>query len=442
MKSILSYIIVSAFVFCGCSTTEKQKPSGEEADSLAVINLSDNVTKVESLLLSEAISDVQVVPLETTNESLLASIEYVQVTDDDIWITHNKDSRIYRFTRSGKFLNLVGKIGQGPGEYTRLFNYVIDETQKEVYCITTLQGIQVYDFDGKYKRRATKYNPGDMFTCTHHQYLLFNQSWFISQNLAVNAPIDNPKDSLWSIALLDSSFNKQKLFKNPDHIGNEELLVKNRCDPKSWDIVNYWVEGWTQINTYDNELTIKYPDTDSIYRYDMANQTFVPIYSIYSKEEKGDYELMHQWVKERRAIDYFTLKSYSMSKDFIYLVGNKGENIYTYCYNKHDGKVTYKVGKGKIIERKLPWFSNPYIDLPCRLMFENDITGGDFTLDYRCSGKYWVDLLVPFSEDNWIDIDAVKASTVIDEAKKEAFVNCLENVNEDSNPILLIGVLK
>ncbi|MGL5546499.1 MAG: 6-bladed beta-propeller, partial [Tannerellaceae bacterium] len=59
-----------------------------------------------------------------------------------------------------------------------------------------------------------------------------------------------------------------------------------------------------------------------------------------------------------------------------------------------------------------------------------------------CSGKYWVDLLVPFSEDNWIDIDAVKASTVIDEAKKEAFVNCLENVNEDSNPILLIGVLK
>ncbi|MGL5705565.1 MAG: hypothetical protein ACRDD6_09870 [Tannerellaceae bacterium] len=162
----------------------------------------------------------------------------------------------------------------------------------------------------------------------------------------------------------------------------------------------------------------------------------------FSKEEKGDYEQTHQWIKERKAFDYFLIREYYQSKDFIYLVGNKGENIYTYSYNKHDGKVTYKVDKGNILARKLPWFANPHLYLACPFVFENDITGGDFTVDYRSSGKYWVDLLVPFSEDNWIDIDAVKASTVIDAAKKEAFVNCLENVNEDSNPILLIGVLK
>ena len=442
MKSFTSYIIVSAFVFCGCSTTEKQKPFGEEADSLAMINLSDNVTKVESLLLSEAISDVQVVPLETTNESLLASIQNVQVTDDDIWIIPYEDQRLYRFSRSGKFLNFVGRIGQGPEEYTQLYDYFIDEKKKEVYCVTIYQGVQVYDFDGKYKRRPTNKLLGYMFSCAIGPFLLFDNHIFISQHTQVEKPINNPVDSLWSVALVDSAFQKKKLFKNPVHIGKEELLVGRRGKAETWENVNYLREWSSTLESYANQFTLKFPDTDTIYQYNLDSQEFIPLYMIESKEEKGDYELTHQWIKERKAFDYFLIREYYQSKDFIYLVGNKGENIYTYCYNKHDGKVTYKVDKGNIIARKLPWFANPHLYLACPFVFENDITGGDFTVDYRSSGKYWVDLLVPFSEDKWIDIDAVKASTVIDEAKKEAFVNCLENVNEDSNPILLIGVLK
>ncbi|EXZ21617.1 hypothetical protein M086_4667, partial [Bacteroides fragilis str. S13 L11] len=44
--------------------------------------------------------------------------------------------------------------------------------------------------------------------------------------------------------------------------------------------------------------------------------------------------------------------------------------------------------------------------------------------------------------ENWIDIDQIKSSTVIDESKKKELIQVLENVTEDSNPILLIATLK
>ena len=51
-------------------------------------------------------------------------------------------------------------------------------------------------------------------------------------------------------------------------------------------------------------------------------------------------------------------------------------------------------------------------------------------------------MLEPFSEDNWIDIDRIKATKVKDEAKKKELVEALENVGEESNPIVLIATLK
>ena len=55
---------------------------------------------------------------------------------------------------------------------------------------------------------------------------------------------------------------------------------------------------------------------------------------------------------------------------------------------------------------------------------------------------YWIDVLEPFSEDNWIDIGRIKATKAKDEAKKKELVEALENVGEESNPIVLIATLK
>jgi hypothetical protein len=434
----MKYVLLILICTLLCCTSNKKVVT---ESGISVINLSEKVSKTSSLSLSDAAATIDIVPLEVTDESLIGNVFKVRVTDNDIWIEHviEGDALLYRFSRSGSYLNKVGKIGQGPEEYIRLSDFVIDEDEREVYIITTVNGIKVYDFEGNYKRRENLFL-SHFFSATKEQFILYHQTFFLSQNLCVVRPIANPKDSLWSIALVDSAFQKRKIFKNPSHTGREEQIVENRGNKAT--MVNYWEESASQFDKYNDELTLKYPDTDTIYRYDMEKEAFIPQYSILMKEEKGEYEFTHSWIKDRKAFDYFTIIRYYPTKDFIYLVGNKGENIHTFCYNKKDGSVRRQVRKDKIIERKLPWFfqSHRYLERP--FVLENDLSGEKFTVEYRSEGKYWIDVLIPESEDNWIDMDRVKASTVTNEAKKNEFVKVLENINEDSNPIILIAILK
>lgn len=430
-------LLIGVFVLLGCSSNKKQEPISKSG--IPVINLSEDVSTVPSLLLSEVAEKLEIVPLEMTDESVLSDITEMQVTDHNIWIDHGREFYIYRFSRSGKFLNKIGSIGQGPGEYTNYSTFLVDEDKKEVYIIANTNGVLAYDFEGNFKRKIVDIQMIlQLFASPYDQYILNNQKFFATQNFGLYRPID--KDSLWSFVSLGDDFQKKKYFKNPVHVGKEEQIIANRANMDR--MVNYWMEYLTSVDTYNGQLTLKYPDTDTIYCYDDATNQLLPQYAIFTDEEKGDYEATHLWFKDRKAFDYFSIKSYYPTKDFIYLVGSKGEEVYTYCYNKKDGSVRLQKRQSAITERDVPWFSFPLRQMKRDFVLDNDLGGGDFTVDSRSSGKYWIDILEPGSDENWIDIDQIKSSTVIDESKKKELIRVLESVTEDSNPILMIATLK
>ena len=394
---------------------------------------------VPSLLLSESAEKLEIVSLEMTDQSMLGEIRRIQVTDHNIWIDHGREFYIYRFSRSGKFLNKIGSIGQGPGEYTTYSTFLVDEDKKEVYIIANTNGVLAYDFEGNFKRKIVDIQMIlQLFSSPYDQYILNNQKFFATQNFGLYRPID--KDSLWSFVSLGDDFQKKKYFKNPAHVGREEQIIANRANMDR--MVNYWREYLTSMDTYNAQLTLKYPDTDTIYCYDDATNQLLPQYAIFTDEEKGDYEATHLWFKDRKSFDYFSIFSYYPTKDFVYLIGSKGEEVYTYCYNKKDGSVRLQKRQSTITERDVPWFSFPLRQMKRDFVLDNDLGGGDFTVDSRSSGKYWIDILEPSGDENWIDIDQIKSSTVIDESKKKELIQVLENVTEDSNPILLIATLK
>lgn len=430
-------LLIGVFVLLGCSSNKKQEPISKSG--IPVINLSEDVSTVPSLLLSEVAEKLEIVPLEMTDESVLSDITEMQVTDHNIWIDHGREFYIYRFSRSGKFLNKIGSIGQGPGEYTNYSTFLVDEDKKEVYIIANTNGVLAYDFEGNFKRKIVDIQMIlQLFASPYDQYILNNQKFFATQNFGLYRPID--KDSLWSFVSLGDGFQKKKYFKNPAHVGKEEQIIANRANMDR--MVNYWMEYLTSVDTYNGQLTLKYPDTDTIYCYDDATNQLLPQYAIFTDEEKGDYEATHLWFKDRKAFDYFSIKSYYPTKDFIYLVGSKGEEVYTYCYNKKDGSVRLQKRQSAITERDVPWFSFPLRQMKRDFVLDNDLGGGDFTVDSRSSGKYWIDILEPGGDENWIDIDQIKSSTVIDESKKKELIRVLESVTEDSNPILMIATLK
>ncbi|KAA4799225.1 6-bladed beta-propeller [Bacteroides fragilis] len=434
MKSILLLLIITLL---GCSSNKKQEPISKSG--VPVINLSEDVSTVPSLLLSEAAEKLEIVPLEMTDESVLSDITEMQVTDHNIWIDHGREFYIYRFSRTGKFLNKIGSIGQGPGEYTTYSTFLVDEDKKEVYIIANTNGVLAYDFEGNFKRKIVDIQMIlQLFSSPYDQYILNNQKFFATQNFGLYRPID--KDSLWSFVSLGNDFQKKKYFKNPAHVGKEEQIIANRANMDR--MVNYWMEYLTSVDIYNGQLTLKYPDTDTIYCYDDATNQLLPQYAIFTDEEKGDYEATHLWFKDRKAFDYFSIFSYYPTKDFVYLIGSKGEEVYTYCYNKKDGSVRLQKRQSAITERDVPWFSFPLRQMKRDFVLDNDLGGGDFTVDSRSSGKYWIDVLDSSDNENWIDIDQIKSSTVIDESKKKELIQVLENVTEDSNPILLIATLK
>lgn len=433
----MSLLLIGVFVLLGCSSNKKQEPISKSG--VPVINLSEDVSTVPSLLLSEVAEKLEIVPLEMTDESVLSDITEMQVTDHNIWIDHGREFYIYRFSRTGKFLNKIGSIGQGPGEYTTYSTFLVDEDKKEVYIIANTNGVLAYDFEGNFKRKIVDIQMIlQLFSSPYDQYILNNQKFFATQNFGLYRPID--KDSLWSFVSLGDDFQKKKFFKNPAYVGKEEQIIANRANMDR--MVNYWMEYLTSMDTYNAQLTLKYPDTDTIYCYDDATNQLLPQYAIFTDGEKGDYEATHLWFKDRKAFDYFSIKSYYPTKAFIYLVGSKGEEVYTYCYNKKDGSVRLQKRQSAITERDVPWFSFPLRQMKRDFVLDNDLGGGDFTVDSRSSGKYWIDILEPGGDENWIDIDQIKSSTVIDESKKKELIRVLESATEDSNPILMIATLK
>ena len=434
MKSILLLLIITLL---GCSSNMKQEPISKSG--IPVINLSEDVSTVPSLLLSEAAEKLEIVPLEMTDESVLSDITEMQVTDHNIWIDHGREFYIYRFSRTGKFLNRIGSIGQGPGEYVNYLTFLVDEDKKEVYIFSTNNGVLVYDFEGGFKKQISDFQTMvGMFSSIYKQYILNDHKFFAIQNFGLYRSVD--KDSLWSFVSLDDNFQKKRLFKNPVHVGKEEQIIANRANMDR--MVNYWMEYLTSVDIYNGQLTLKYPDTDTIYCYDDATNQLLPQYAIFTDEEKGDYEATHLWFKDRKAFDYFSIFSYYPTKDFVYLIGSKGEEVYTYCYNKKDGSVRLQKRQSAITERDVLWFSFPLRQMKRDFVLDNDLGGGDFTVDSRSSGKYWIDILEPGGDENWIDIDQIKSSTVIDESKKKELIRVLESATEDSNPILMIATLK
>ena len=433
----MSLLLIGVFVLLGCSSNKKQEPMSKSG--VPVINLSEDVSTVPSLLLSEAAEKLEIVPLERTDESVLSDITEMQVTDHNIWIDHGREFYIYRFSRTGKFLNRIGSIGQGPGEYVNYLTFLVDEDKKEVYIFSTNNGVLVYDFEGGFKKQISDFQTMvGMFSSIYKQYILNDHKFFAIQNFGLYRSVD--KDSLWSFVSLDDNFQKKRLFKNPVHVGKEEQIIANRANMDR--MVNYWMEYLTSVDIYNGQLTLKYPDTDTIYCYDDATNQLLPQYAIFTDEEKGDYEATHLWFKDRKAFDYFSIFSYYPTKDFVYLIGSKGEEVYTYCYNKKDGSVRLQKRQSAITERDVPWFSFPLRQMKRDFVLDNDLGGGDFTVDSRSSGKYWIDILEPGGDENWIDIDQIKSSTVIDESKKKELIRVLESATEDSNPILMIATLK
>ena len=164
MKQLSWVAIVIALA--ACSGNEKSRLVGNEKSRLGDLPVvahqvevnGQEMTVCELDLLKDTIDlplscwveDLEVVKLDGRDEALVGQ-GAVSVSDNYILVGRANNVPCKLFRRDGSFVGKVGNIGQGPGEYTMVYDMQIDEQAGHIYLLPwNAKSIFVYDMEGKY----------------------------------------------------------------------------------------------------------------------------------------------------------------------------------------------------------------------------------------------------------------------------------------------------
>ncbi|MBN1789088.1 MAG: 6-bladed beta-propeller [Bacteroidales bacterium] len=117
-----SFILFSiCIVLFNCSSRER---------SIPVIDL-QKPGSVKEIFLSEMITDIYMVRLETSDEVLLG--QYTNYLVSEKYIITIDNEKILQFTGKGKFIRTLAKVGRGPDEFMRVDAFALDKINDILY---------------------------------------------------------------------------------------------------------------------------------------------------------------------------------------------------------------------------------------------------------------------------------------------------------------------
>ena len=137
MKKVI-LIIITFFCIVACSSNKGQ-------DNLITIPIDPTSSQSVDWEQLFDTASMQVIPLETTDQSLLAWVDRVIITDT--LYSFSSDNSIYTFNQNGKFLFKIAHQGRGPGEYLVLDDFYIDEDNH--YYILDNNSFKIIEYSPK-----------------------------------------------------------------------------------------------------------------------------------------------------------------------------------------------------------------------------------------------------------------------------------------------------
>ena len=102
------------------------------------------------LFLSEWMMPLDLVMLETKDESLLGTIDKLIEFNERIYVLDKMRKSVLVFDSVGNYLHRIGNVGDGPGEYSALSDFSLNESTGDVYLLTNSSEVYIYDSGGNY----------------------------------------------------------------------------------------------------------------------------------------------------------------------------------------------------------------------------------------------------------------------------------------------------
>ena len=219
-------VFVLAFLFFSCV------PANNSSTESVV--LTGNISK--ELVLDDLFEEFEYISLETSKESIFGEIRKLIIYDNRFYIHDSQLKKIFVFQADGTFVQTIGRIGSGPGEYTHLEDFAIDEENNRIIILGYPSTVYVYDLDGNYIFRK------QFMSLPVWSFCSYKDGFICSSNHQI---FSTKEESL--VFLLDKDFNlKSKMGK---------ALTKNTLPP----FISYpFFKDGKSIYYFDNLNSIIY----------------------------------------------------------------------------------------------------------------------------------------------------------------------------------------
>ena len=286
-KIALTSLSVVLFSFFICSCVEQVREVADalgkcpvvasrvvtaQGDTVVSCRVAD-VKETVTLPLSAIVDSLEIIKLDDREEALIGS--YALLIGEH-YIGARYIGKPYKlFTRQGRFVCDVGAVGQGPGEYTSLYDSQIDDKYDRIYLLPWPdRKILVYDLEGNYLQDIPLpflMNKGAIRVDTERQRVCVTQMAFE----------DAPDPAVWV-----QDFKGNVLYRNdaaslkvwPDY--SHEFKISSRTgDIVSFSISEYWSTD----------------ASDSLYHFLVNENVLRPALSVEREETEGYGAVLNEY---------------------------------------------------------------------------------------------------------------------------------------------------
>lgn len=136
-------LIIGMILFYSCSEPDEKK-------DYPVLKVSLESTAVS---LDSVFCHLELIPLETNDSCLLIYPDKILCFDGKYGIFDSRYPALFVFDKHGRFIKRIGQKGNGPEEYTDIYDVILDSDGRNFCMLSPFGEILVYSQDGDFIER-------------------------------------------------------------------------------------------------------------------------------------------------------------------------------------------------------------------------------------------------------------------------------------------------
>lgn len=176
MNNYLNYFI-AIVIFSSCNSSQNENLELSKSTPTTIYKIDGSFANIFSW--NDKVDVEQIIPLETSSKSLIVDINKVIINNNNIYILDTRNYNLIVFDQNGKFIQKIGTIGKGPGEYIEIrdfdisngFIYTLDYRKIHKYNLNDGKFIETIDL---VLDKNDGLNPTNIIAFNDDHYYLWN----------------------------------------------------------------------------------------------------------------------------------------------------------------------------------------------------------------------------------------------------------------------------